>query len=29
MLKAAQAIAQKYPDQVELRIAEGVPLLNM
>ena len=25
MLKAAQAIAQKYPDQVELRVAEGVP----
>ena len=25
MLKAAQAIAQKYHDQVELRVAEGVP----
>lgn len=25
MLKAAQAIAQKYPDQVELRVAKGVP----
>ena len=25
MLKAAQDIAQKYPDQVELRVAEGVP----
>ncbi len=29
MLKAAQAIAQKYPNQVELRIAEGVPFARI
>lgn len=29
MLKAAQAIAKKYPDKAELRIAESIPLLNM
>lgn len=25
MLKAAQAVAEKYPEEVELKVAEGVP----
>lgn len=29
MLKAAQTIAEKYPEKVELRIAQNVPLRNM